>query len=276
MNLWLAGVITVAAVAGMVTLLFFVRRRAPVGGFFSDSDRAAGVFGVIGTSFAVLLAFVIFLAFESYQGAKAEAGREAVAVLELYTTARAFSPAEQAELRGVLICYGRAVVDDEWRTMRDRRPSGLVDSWADDLEASFAAVGVGNEKQAVAYAHWFSEDDIREEARRGRLAEAAPVVPPPLWFVLILGAGLVLTYMCAFADSGERFLVQALMIGAVTAMIASSLLVIFFLDRPYENRSGSIKPVEMTRTLEHIDLLQESSGETVPAPCDESGSPSAS
>ena len=275
MNLWLAGVITAAAVAGMVTLMFFVRRRAPVGGFFNDSDRAAGVFGVIGTSFAVLLAFVIFLAFESYQTAKAEAGREAVVVLQQYTTANVFSPDARAELQGELICYGRAVVDDEWRTMRHRRPSRLVDRWADDLQTSLVDLEITGEKQAIAYELWWTEDDLREEARRGRLSEATPIVPPPLWLVLILGAAVVLTYMCAYADSGERFFVQAMMIGAVTAIVASSMLVVFFLDRPYENRSGSIRPVEMTRTLEHIDVLQELSSGTVPVPCDERGRPSA-
>jgi hypothetical protein len=276
MNLWVAGAVTLAAVAGMMTLLFFLRRRSPVGGFFSDSDRAAGVFGMIGTSFAVLLAFVIFLAFESYQGAKAEAGREAIAVLELYTTAHAFSETEEAELRGELVCYARAVYDDEWRAMRDRHASDLVDRWTDTLERTFGAVQVSTDKQTVAYEHWYAEDDIREEARRGRLAEATPVVPAPLWFILLLGSGLVLTYMLAHADRGERFVLQALMVGAVTAVVASSLLVIYFLDRPYENRSGSIQPVEMERTLEHIAILQEAAGERLMIPCDENGVPTAS
>jgi hypothetical protein len=271
-----AGAVTLAAVGGMLSLLHFVRLRSPEGGFFKDSDRAAGVFGVVGTSYAVLLAFVIFLAFESYQTAKAEAGREAIAVLELYTTAHAFSSDEEAELRGELLCYARAVQEDEWSAMRHRHASDLVDRWTDTLERSFGEVAVTNDKQAVAYEHWYAEDDIREEARRGRLAEAAPVVPAPLWFILILGAGLVLTYMIAYADRGERYLLQALMVGAVTAIVTSSLLVIFFLDRPYENRSGSIKPVEMERTLEHIEILQEVAGETIVPPCDEDGDPTAS
>jgi hypothetical protein len=273
MNLWLAGSVTLIAVGGMLTLLHFVRRRSPEGGFFADSDRAAGVFGVVGTSYAVLLAFVIFLAFSSYQTAKAEAGREAIVVLELYTTAHAFSPAEETELRGDLLCYARAVKEDEWPAMRHRHASDLVNRWTDTLERTFGDVEVTDDKHAVAYEHWYAEDDIREEARRGRLAEAAPVVPPPLWFILILGAGLVLTYMVAYADRGERYLLQALMVGAVTAIVTSSLLVIFFLDRPYENRSGSIKPVEIERTIEHIAILQEVAGETITPPCDESGNP---
>jgi len=84
--------------------MLLVRRSAPRGGYFTDSDRAAGVFGVIGTSFAVLLAFVIFLAFESFDRARERASVEAVAVSQLYRTARLFSPAERDVLHGQLIC----------------------------------------------------------------------------------------------------------------------------------------------------------------------------
>ncbi|MGI8885299.1 MAG: hypothetical protein ACR2G9_00040 [Gaiellaceae bacterium] len=42
--------------AASVVLPLFIRRSAPAGGFFTDSDRAAGVLGAAGTGFAVLLA----------------------------------------------------------------------------------------------------------------------------------------------------------------------------------------------------------------------------
>lgn len=39
------------------------------------------------------------------------------------------------------------------------------------------------------------------------------------------------------------------MIGAVTAIFVANLLFVHFLDHPYEHTYGSIKPVDMTRTL---------------------------
>jgi hypothetical protein len=95
---WLAAIVIVGVVAVAVAAKLLVRRRAPLGGFFSDSSRAAGTFGVIGTMFAVVLAFVIFLALESYQRARAQAGIEAVAVTELYQVADLFP------LRGASAC----------------------------------------------------------------------------------------------------------------------------------------------------------------------------
>lgn len=155
MNLWLASLVIAAGVAVSVAAMILARRLAPRGGFFTDSDRAAGVFGVIGTSFAVLLAFVIFLAFESYANARQEAGQEAVAVAELFHTAQIFAPSEQQELQGDLVCYARAVIEDEWRTMREREPSELVVGWVTRMEAAARRVTVTSPKHAEAYSHWF-------------------------------------------------------------------------------------------------------------------------
>jgi Protein of unknown function (DUF4239) len=273
-NLWLGGAIIVAAVAVAVTLMVIARRHAPASGFFTDSDRSAGIFGVLGTSFAVLLAFVIFLAFESYGNAKDKAGTEAVAVTGLFGTARVFSPSARDQLRGELICYGRSVVADEWRTMKDGRASPLVDGWLADLDTTAERLDISGEKQAAGFGAWLEQSASRREGRRGRLAEAAPFVPPPLWMVLILGAGLVLGYMCLYADRREPWPVQAVMIGAVTAVVVSGLLMVRFFDRPYENGSGSIRPVEMVKTLKFIDVEQRAEHQRVAVPCDERGRPS--
>ena len=89
-------------------------------------------------------------------------------------------------------------------------------------------------------------------------------MPIPLWLVLSLGASLTIAYMVAQADRREGFLIQALPIGFVTALMTAGLLVIFFLDHPYADTGGTIKPTEMHRTLTLID-------QGMRAPCDERG-----
>ena len=272
MNLWLAAlVIAVVAAASIAAMLAVRRYVAPSGGFFTDSDRAAGVFGVVGTAFAVVLAFVIFLAFESYSNARAEAGKEAVAVAELYYTANLFPATERRGLQADLICYARAVVNDEWRTMRDREPSPLVEGWASQLEVAADALTVETSKESEAYANWFDVNRDRLEGRRGRLAEAERFVPGLLWLVLILSAALLLLYMCFFADPAEPLYVQALLIGAVAAIATSGLLTVRFLDRPYENESGSIKPTAIERSLAAMEREWAAKAAVPPLPCGSDG-----
>ena len=55
MSLLWAALVVVAVATLAITAMLLVRRRAPAGSYFEDGDRAAGVFGVLATGFAVLL-----------------------------------------------------------------------------------------------------------------------------------------------------------------------------------------------------------------------------
>lgn len=249
-----------------VTVKLAARTRAPDPGWFIDSTRAAGALTVIGTMFAVLLAFTIFFALQSYQSARDGASVEAVAVTELHNVAEVLEGREGERLHGDLICYGRAVVADEWPAMARGETSPTVARWVDTMVEDFAATSPVGASQEAAYGQWFDQQAERRDGRRARAAEAAPSVPVPLWIVLGIGASAILTYMCVQADRRESAVVQAIPIAFVSALVASALVVVAFLDHPYADWSGSIQPDEMRVTLQLID-------DGHPAPCDESGIP---
>src|SRR5512132_1910537 len=135
---WLAPIIVLAVVVVAVTATLLVRRRAPEGGWFTDLPRSAGSLSVIGTMFAVMLAFVILFSLQSYQRAREGASIEAVAVTELGNVASFFPPPTSDRLHGELVCYARAVIHDEWPAMQNGQSSALVESWVDTLHDEFA------------------------------------------------------------------------------------------------------------------------------------------
>jgi hypothetical protein len=263
-RIWVAALVIVLVVAVSVTVKLLVRRRAPDGGWFTDSSRSAGTLSLIGTMFAVMLAFVILFALQSYQRARSGSSVEAVAIAELDSIAQVFAPPLSDRLHGGLVCYSRAVVDDEWPAMRDHRSSDLVQSRIDKVNRDFATADPHGAREENAYAQWFDEQAQRREGRRERIAQASPQVPLPLWIALDIGAALTIAYMCAQADRREGRLVQAIPIAFFSAMVTAALLVVFFLDHPYTNGTGGIAPTEMQRTLTLIDH-----GTAVP--CDEHG-----
>jgi predicted cupin superfamily sugar epimerase len=69
-RIWIAVLILIVVVTAAITIKLLVRRRAPEGGWFSEPSRSSGTLSVIGTMFAVMLAFVIFFALQSYQRAR--------------------------------------------------------------------------------------------------------------------------------------------------------------------------------------------------------------
>src|SRR6188472_1282167 len=98
MRLVVALLVVVLVTAIAVTTMLLVRRRAPDGGYFNDGDRAAGVFGVLATGFAVVLGFVVFLSFTSYDSARTGAETEALVVTQQLETAQFFPEAAALEL----------------------------------------------------------------------------------------------------------------------------------------------------------------------------------
>jgi hypothetical protein len=99
------------------------------------------------------------------------------------------------------------------------------------------------------------------------------VVPTPLWIVLFFIGGIIFVYMLFFADSGERAVVQAVLMGSVVAVITAMLLLLGFLDDPFHPDVGGVQPTAMERTLEIIDDAQEATGLELTVPCDETGRP---
>ena len=100
MNLLHSLLVVVGVTAATVTAMLLVRRRAPAGSFFSDGDRASGVFGVLATGFSVLLGFIIFLAFQAYDDTRAGAETEAAVVAQMVQTAQLMPAGSSQELTG--------------------------------------------------------------------------------------------------------------------------------------------------------------------------------
>jgi hypothetical protein len=76
------------------------------------------VFGVLATGFAVLLGFVVFLAFASYDGSRAGAEDEALIVAQQVETAQLLPADVRDELTVQLVCYLRSVAGVQWDRMQ--------------------------------------------------------------------------------------------------------------------------------------------------------------
>ena len=273
MNLVWAVLIVVAVVAIAVTVMLLVRRRAPVGGYFSDGDRAAGVFGVLATGFSVLLGFIVFLAFTSYDQSRTGAETEALVVLQQVETAQFFPAQAAGDLTGELVCYGRSVVNGEWDQMRAGSFGDNLNPWGVELFRTLKTVEPKAASEQSAYDKWLEQTSTREEARRDRIHGAVGVIPTSLWIVLFFIAAVIFVFTLFFADSGERAVVQGLLMGSVAAVIVSMLLLLRALDNPFHGGVGGLKPVAMNRTLQLVDQVLPKLDTRVRIPCDAAGVP---
>jgi hypothetical protein len=272
-NLVVAALIVLVVAALAIGAMLLVRRRAPEGSYFQDGDRAAGVFGVLATGFAVLVGFVVFLSFESYDTSRSGAEAEAEVLFQQFETAQFMPVAARKKLSGEVVCYGRDVVNSEWPAMRDGNLGNVANPWGVAMFRTLQTVEPRSASEQTAYSKWFDQRSDRENARADRTHGAQGVIPPPLWIVLFISAVVLFLFMLLFADSAEPAFVQAAMIGAVAVVTTSTLLLLWFLDNPYHSGVGGLGPTAMLRTLGLLDKVSPIVGGFGTLPCDALGAP---
>jgi len=271
MNVLIAVLVTAVAVAIAVGVLLVVRRRAPDGGYFTSGDRAAGMFGVLASGFAILLGFVVFLAFESFDQSRSGAETEATTVAQQFETAQFLPTAVRAQLSGELICYGRSVVAQEWPAMEQGRTAGPINPWGLALFTTLQRADPQTPAEQAAFGKWFDQTSDREAARVDRIHGASGVMPRAVWIALFFMAGVIFVFLMFFADSGESRLVQAVQVGSVVAVIAASMFVIRYLSHPYQTGGGGLRPTAMVRTLATLDEATKALPGLAVPPCDAAG-----
>ena len=101
--------------------MLVVRRRAPEGGYYNDSDRALRRLRCAGHGVLRAARLPDLPAFESYDASRSGAETEALTVAQQIQTAQRLSGEVGDELTGQLVCYARWVIDDEWDRMEPVR-----------------------------------------------------------------------------------------------------------------------------------------------------------
>jgi hypothetical protein len=267
-DILIATLIILGACTVTCGLLYALHRFGTRDALLADTTRGAGIYGVVGTSFAVLLAFVVFIGFQSYNDARQGAEHEADSVLEQFRASEFFPVSQREDLQGELVCYGRAVVHHDWPAMRDQGGSGVVGDWSLTLQDSYETLRVVTPKEQWGFGNLLTLSDERIDSRRQRLTQSVPLITTPVWFFLGIGALLNIAFVLIFVDRRtETLAIQFLLMASVTTIVVAGLLLVAFLDHPYEDANGSIKPVEMERVVD--EMLKEEPG--LPLPCNRRG-----
>jgi hypothetical protein len=260
----MAIAISAAAAASAVTLLLVLRRRAPDDGFWGarEPNHSGSAVAVLGSGFAILVAFVLSLAFGGFQAAQHGALQEAQATEELYQAAGPLPAGVRNPVRGLLACYARAVADTDWATNGD-----VAQGWPTAIAALERRVDLTDPGQVRALDRLDASERDRVAGYLAREEYGDPSVPTILWLAMIGAGTLLVGYLCVFARPRTSMLLQAYMVAAIAAVGALNLCVIRFLDTPFSGSAGSVHPTAMRYALTQMKTAG------APLPCDARGRP---
>lgn len=227
----------------------FVRRRVDQEWLKRHHEIAGYFVTTIGTLYAVLLAFAVFVVWSDFKEAGSALEREANRVGDLSRMAKALPEPLSSDVRAKLAAYVRLVLQDEFPAMAEGRDSPPTRKAMQDLWVVFRSAEVGDDKSRFYY-----QESVRMlvelgNYRRVRLFTTHGTVPPILWCLLWSGAVLLVCFTYFF--SLPSVYSQMLMTAALAGFLTFALLLITALNNPY---GGSIRvsSVPMQVELNHI------------------------
>jgi hypothetical protein len=215
--------------------MLLVRRLGHRWGYIPEHDDLLGAsYGVAGTAFAVLLAFIVFLGWEHYNTTRTHLEDEADAVGNLYRLSD--GQADSQHLRDGLVCYARSVIDDEFPAMADGDDAEETEAALDRLFHVYSTLEVSGERESGIYQTALPLLDTVDDSRHDRLLEAKPLIPTFAWVLLVIG-GLV-TIGVTFLFYGERRRIQLAMTFTSIVLVCTPMFLIFYFDDPFNENHG--------------------------------------
>ena len=226
-GLLLAGMAALGAVLlGLTTrqcLALEFRRR--------HNDVAAAIFMVIGTTFAVLLAFVAMLAWQHFNEAKAASYAEAGSVLDVYNVAAGFADPAKSSIEDGIVGYLETVIRVEWpaqaRGLAVHRGSAYLQK-LNGMATGFKPSGVAD---GNLQAQLLQSLTRLWDARQSRLLASDTAIPAVVWIVTIVGG--VLTVGFAALLGVPSLAMHLAMSAALAVSGALVLILIIALSNPF-------------------------------------------
>jgi hypothetical protein len=252
MDTALNGVLIVAAsIAVSVLVLFVVRRFSDLDSLRKHHEIASNFFLTLGTLYAVLVAFGIFVVWTGFKEAGSNLEHEASEVADLSRLSSLLPMPLGKNISDGLLEYLDAVAQDEFPAMAEGRDSQRTGEALRKLWQLYDTQQITTLQHQACYAESLKHLTSLSDLRRTRLFSSRGTVPDSLWVLLIAGGILLVAFTYFFGHGSFRS--QALMTAVLAATLSFSLFLIASLDSPYSG-VAQVTPhpfvVEMTQVAE--------------------------
>jgi hypothetical protein len=229
--------------------LFLVRRRLDVAWLKQQHEVASFFFLMIGTLYAVLIAFAIFVVWGEFQDAGTNLEHEANEVGDLSRMSMVMPEPLRSDVRNALLDYLNAVVDDEFPAMAENRDSPRTWQAVQKLWDVYNRAEPDSQRMQIYYAESLRQLNELSNSRRIRLFTSRGTVPPTLWDLLLGGGAILIIFTFFFGH--ESVWSQAAMTAALAAVLAFSLFLVDSFDSPYSG-VARVTPEPFRVELVHI------------------------
>ena len=186
---------------------------------------------ILGTTYAVILGFMLYAVWTSLGEANLNVDFEANAVIDIYHLAEGLPQPQRSQLQQLARDYVDTVITHEWPQMA--RGEAPQESTTIDQEMWKVLVSVkpASPTEANAQEHVMSELESLAQRRLTRIMQSKTSLPGVLWCVLLAGGAVTIIFSCTFGSHSVKL--QTLQVFCFSLLVSLSLVAIADIHRPF-------------------------------------------
>jgi hypothetical protein len=223
-------------VAGTViaSLLFMVGLNLvwPWEGRRSHNDLIGWQLSVLGTTYAVILGFMLYTVWTNFGAADLNTDLEANALVNVYSLAEGLSEPQRSKMQELSRAYADAALQQDWPQMLAAHVPDNTLLINHQMWQTLMAIRAATPVELTAEDHALYELSALTEHRRIRMLQSASSLPGVLWWVLLVGGVLTIASGCMFGSQSVRL--HGLQVLAFALLISLCLVAIADINRPFQ------------------------------------------
>jgi Protein of unknown function (DUF4239) len=232
--------IVLFAMAISVGFWYVIRRYWPQERRRIHNEITGWQISVLGTTYAVIVGFMLFAAWSDFKVAEQNADGESSCVINLYWSASGLPQVQRDDIRKLAADYAEAMINVEWPAMRQGALSPAGTLTIEKLWLVVARPQSLRASEQVSLEQTTSEISSITEHRRIRQLQSQSSLPAILWAVLVMGAVITIISSCLFGS--EYPVLHLLQVLALSLMLSMALVTVADVNHPFQG-SVHVNPI---------------------------------
>jgi hypothetical protein len=227
-----SSIIVVVTVASSLLFMASLNRIWTWEKRHAHNDVIGWQLSILGTTYAVILGFMLYTVWTDYTAADLNVDFEANALVNVYRLSEGLPDPQQTQMQALARSYADAAIKDDWPQMAVNQMPEQTHTIDSEMWKTLMSVKSASPTQIIAEDHALSELSALTEHRRTRLLQSASRLPDVLWWVLIVGG--VVTIASSSMFGSENSILHGLQVFAFSLLVSLVLVAIADIDRPFQ------------------------------------------
>jgi hypothetical protein len=232
LNTWQNLIVVGLMVATSMLFRWGLNRLWPWERRHDHNDLIGWQLNILGTTYAVILGFMLYTVWTDFGAANLNADNEASALGNVYRLAAGLPDPQRGQIEALARSYADAVIDQDWPQMAAGQMPEASNKVNQDMWRTLMAVKTASPAEILAEDHVISELSALTEHRRIRLLQNAFRLPVILWCVLIIGGMVTIASASMFGSANTGL--HALQVFAFSLLLALVLVAVADIARPFQ------------------------------------------